>query len=241
MEIGVHEYASLGPLTFHVDTIISMAIVSSFLLISAAIIRFTVLRKPTKKTTLFGSFVELAYETLEGIPTGVMGHKGLAYVPLIATLFLFILFSNLFGLIPINAVYTVFFEKSLGHIPELTAPTANINTTAGLAIMVFSLMVLVGIKEHGIKYFKKYLEPNIIFLPLNLMEDLAKPLSLAIRLFGNTFGKETIIVVLVSLTVFPILYPLPILLLGVFIAVIQAFIFSLLTTFYIASAVSGGH
>ena len=102
-------------------------------------------------------------------------------------------------------------------------------------------MILIGIKEHGIKYFKKYFEPNIIFFPLNIMEDLAKPLSLAIRLFGNTFGKETIIIVLISLTAFPILYPLPILALGVFISLIQAFIFTLLTTFYISSAVSGGH
>jgi len=73
------------------------------------------------------------------------------------------------------------------------------------------------------------------------MEELAKPFSLAIRLFGNTFGKETILLVLISLTVFPLLYPLPIMALGLMIAFIQAFIFALLTTFYIAAAVSEEH
>ena len=137
MEIGKHEYWNMGPLTFHGDTIISMLIVSAFLIISAIIIRFTVLRNKPNKITTFGSFVELAYEGLSGIPIGVMGTKGSSYVPLIATLFLFILCSNLFGLIPVNAIYSVFLEKTFGPIPELAAPTANLNTTAGLAIMVF--------------------------------------------------------------------------------------------------------
>lgn len=239
-EIGHHSTVKLWDIAFNLDTIISMSIVSAFIIICAIIIRFTILSRRSA-LSLPRVALEMLYEGLEGIPVGIMGRQGLAYVGLIATLFIFILLSNLFGLIPVNAFYSFLFERMFGPIPELPAPTADINITGGLALLVFLALHYIGIRSRGFKYFKKFFEPNFVFFPINLMEELAKPFSLAIRLFGNTFGKETILVVLISLTVFPLLYPVPIMALGLMIAVIQAFIFALLTTFYIAAAISEGH
>lgn len=241
IEIGHHALIKAGGLYFHLDTIISMVIVSSILIIGSIILRFAIASSSIKKISFVQAGIELCLEALEGIPVGVMGNKGAKYVPVISSLFIFILFSNLFGLVPVNAFYSLFFEKTFGHIPELTAPTANINTTVGLAIFIFIASHYFGVREKGFKYLKRFISPNFVFLPLNIIEELAKPFSLAIRLFGNTFGKETIVLILISLTVFPIIYPIPILALGIFIAFLQAFIFSLLSTFYIAAAISEGH
>ncbi len=241
VHIGEHKTAEMLGLTVNLDTVISMLIVSAVITVFAIFVRFVLLAKRKDGITPGLCAVEMLYEFVETIPVGVMGNKGLAYVPFIGTLFIFILASNLFGLIPLNAVYSVFFEKSFGHIPELIAPTADINTTAALAILVFLSIHFYGIKEKRLAYFKHFFSPSPFFLPLNLMEEIAKPFSLAIRLFGNTFGKETIIVILIALTAFPIIYPIPILALGLFIAFIQAYIFSLLSTFYISAALSEGH
>lgn len=242
IEIGHHPAWKLGPLSFHADTIISMLIVSAFLVALALIVKYFVLSKPgSKAVSKFQAAIEMLYEFAGGLPVEVMGEHGRFCIPLVVTFFLFILCSNLFGLIPVNALYGVFFERSLGPIFELTAPTADLNTTAGLALIVFMSLHYYGFSQKGPAYLKRFFSPNFLFFPLNVMEELAKPLSLAIRLFGNTFGKETIILILVSLTVFPLIYPIPILALGVFIAFIQAYIFALLTTFYLAAALSGGH
>lgn len=240
IEIGHHDLWRLGGIVFNSDTIISSFIVSSVLIVFAVIMRIFII-KNGKNISRVQAAAELVYGFTRSLPLEVIGKKGSVYVSLISTLFIYILFSNVFGLIPVNAFYDFFLDKTFGHMPELIAPTSDINTTVALAVIAFFSTHFFGIKERGIRYFSRFVKPNFVFLPLNLMEEISKPVSLAIRLFGNTFGKETIILVLVSITVFPIIYPIPILALGLFIGFVQAYIFALLTTFYIAGAISEGH
>ena len=241
IEIGHHKLWHFMGLTFHADTIISMLIVSAIIISLAAAARIFLSLYSKKKLTYVQAATELILETLKGLPVSVMGKGGEKYAPLISTLFIFILISNWFELVPVNAVYDLFFEKMFGEIPHITAPTTDINFTAGLALVVFFSIHFFGIKERKAAYFSRFFRPYFFFLPINIMEELAKPFSLALRLFGNMFGKETILLILIALTVFPIFYPLPILALSLFIGLVQAYIFALMTTFYIGGAVSDGH
>lgn len=220
LHIGIHPEWHIWNLTFHADTLISAWIVSAFLIISAIIIRSMLKERPGK----LQSGLELAIEALNTTLEEKLGKKGKKYFSFIATLFVFILSSNWLGILPF----------------ELKPPTADLNTTAGLAILTIVLVQVFGMIDKGpIKYFKRFFEPNPVFFPLNVIEELAKPLSLSIRLFGNMFSKETILVILISLVSLPLFYPIPILALSLLIGAIQAYIFMLLAIFYITMAVEG--
>ena len=220
VHIGVHPLWHLYGWTFHSDTLISAWIVSAVLIASAIFIRAMLKMRPG----LVQSAVELGTENLNGILVERMGEKGRKYFPFVATLFLFIITSNWLGILPF----------------ELRSPTADLNTTAGLALLTILLVQAFGMIEKGpIMYFRRFFEPNPVFFPLNVIEELAKPLSLSIRLFGNIFGKETIIMILSGLVALPLFYPIPILALSLLIGAIQAYIFMLLATFYISMALEG--
>ena len=160
-----------------------------------------------------------------------IGELGRHFFPLIATLGIFILVCNFFGL-----------------IPGFEAPTGNINTTAALAIPVFLATHFYGIKTHGIGYIKHFVGPmrSLAALPLmmlmfiiEIIGHIARPVTLSVRLFGNMIGKHLILLILGILV--PILVPTVILTLGVLVSVIQAFVFVLLTTLYLAGAVEEAH
>ena len=220
IHIGVHpEWHYMG-YTFHADTLISAWIVSAFLIIAAIFIRVIIRTRPG----LIQSGIELGIEGLIETLEEKLGGKGRKYLPFVATLFIFILASNWLGILPL----------------ELKPPTADLNTTAGLAIMTMVMVQVFGMVEKGpIRYFKRFFEPNPAFFPLNIIEELAKPLSLSIRLFGNMFSKETILLILPGLMALPLFYPIPILALSLLIGAIQAYIFMLLAIFYISMAVEG--
>ncbi len=220
LHIGVHPQWQAFGLIFHADTLISAWIVSFILIAFAVFIRIVISIRPG----LVQSAVELGAENLNGLLIERIGQKGLKYFPFIATLFLFIITSNWLGLLPF----------------ELKPPTADLNTTAGLALLTIILVQVFGMIEKGpIMYFKRFFEPNPVFFPLNVIEELAKPVSLSIRLFGNIFSKETIIVILCGLVALPLFYPIPILALSLLIGAIQAYIFMLLAVFYISMALEG--
>lgn len=182
------------------------------------------------------SVAELLVGGIKGLVEETMGHHGSKYFPLIATFGIYILISNLLGLIP-------------GFLP----PTSNLNTTAGLAIIVFFTTHIIGIKEHGIKYLKHFIGPieglpiilMIIMAPLMIFVEsishLVRPVSLSLRLFGNIMGHELVVGVLLMLM--PLAYPLLALstALGVLVVFIQAFIFSLLSMMYIGGALEEPH
>ena len=163
---------------------------------------------------------------IEGMIEDTMGHHGKAYFPLIATIAFFILTSNLIALVP-------------GFYP----PTANLNTNAAMALTVFAMTHIIGVKEHGLAYFKHFCGPVIwlapLMVPIELIGHLARPLSLTLRLFGNMYGHE--IVLMIFFTLVPILVPLPMMLMGVMVAFIQTFVFMLLAMIYIAGALEEAH
>jgi len=178
---------------------------------------------PPAKFNLRNLFEVLA-DTVLGLMAGVMGEKAAKrYLPLVGTLFMFILFSNLLGLIP-------------GFLP----PTDTLKTNLALSISVFLISHAVGVREHGLKYFKHFLGPiwwlAWLMLPIEIVSHIARPVSLAMRLMGNIVGDHKL--VLVFFGILPILLPLPFMVMGVLVCVVQAVVFSLLTTVYISQAVA---
>lgn len=170
--------------------------------------------KPNKAQMLFESLIEF----YENIAVQIMGEEGKRFVPLAISIGLFILFSNWIEV-----------------IPGFSAPTRDLSTTLALAIVAVSSTYIAGIKKKGLRFFKKYIEPNPLFLPINILEELVRPISLSFRLFGNILGEEIVIAILVMIV--PLILPVPMILLALFTGLIQAFIFSLLTLLYIAGAV----
>ena len=172
------------------------------------------------------NFFEPIVAGIEGMIEETMGHHGKAYFPLIATIAFFILTSNLIALIP-------------GFYP----PTANLNTNAAMALTVFAMTHIIGVKEHGLAYFKHFCGPVVwlapLMVPIELIGHLARPLSLTLRLFGNMYGHE--IVLMIFFTLVPILVPLPMMLMGVMVAFIQTFVFMLLAMIYIAGSLEEAH
>ena len=174
------------------------------------------------------SVVELLIEGIKNLVEETMGHHGKKYFPFVATLGIYILISNILGLIP-------------GLLP----PTANLNTTAGLAIIVFAATHIIGIKEHGLGYVKHFVGPvwwlTPLMIPIEVISHIVRPVSLSLRLFGNIMGHELIVGVLLMLM--PLAYPLLAFstVIGVLVVFIQAFVFSLLSMMYIGGALEGAH
>ena len=178
------------------------------------------------------NFVEVVIEAFHGLLDQMIGHQGRQFLPLIGTAGLFILTSNL-----------------LGNIPGFQPPTANWNTTVALAVTVFLSYNYFGIRKHGLlNYLKHFCGPiwwlAPLMFPIEFIGHLARPVSLSIRLFGNIFGEESVIVILLSLVwlVMPYFIWLGIMLpLSLFTAAVQTFVFIMLSMVYIAGAVEEGH
>ena len=175
------------------------------------------------------SLGESIYELTRSIALTQMGPSYYSrFLPFVTTIFLFVLGSNVAGaLIPWKL-----FELSEG---ELAAPTNDINTTACLAILTSLTYFSAGLSIKGIGYFKRYIKPAIFFLPLNIVEDFSKPLSLNFRLFGNVVADELTVTVICSLV--PLLVPLPVMMLGLFASCLQALIFATLAAAYIGEVI----
>ncbi|NPV90709.1 MAG: F0F1 ATP synthase subunit A [Firmicutes bacterium] len=172
---------------------------------------------------------EAILEALLGFFAGVLGEdRARKYTPLLATFFLFILFSNYSGLIP-----------GAGVIPGFKPPTSNWNVTGALAIIVLFSVHFLGVRAKGLSHFKHWLEPFVFFLPLNLLEEVARPMSLTLRLFGNIFGEETILLFLLGMA--PFLVPVALMGLSLLLAAIQALVFTILATSYIGAATEEHH
>ncbi|MDY6973145.1 MAG: F0F1 ATP synthase subunit A [Thermodesulfobacteriota bacterium] len=173
------------------------------------------------------NFFEVIIETLENFMVDISGPEGRFFFPYIATIFLFIFVSNLIGL-----------------VPGLFSPTANLNTTVALALCTFFVTHGIGIKFHGVKYVKHFVGPvwwlAPLMLPIELIGHLARVMSLSVRLFGNIFGKETVLAILFGLAGF-YLVPLPILFLGILVSFIQALVFMLLSTMYFVGSMEEAH
>jgi F-type H+-transporting ATPase subunit a len=172
------------------------------------------------------NFMEVIISGIENMIVETMGEHGRPFFPLIATLAIFILVSNLIGLVP-------------GFFP----PTANINTTAACAVIVFVMTHVVGVKEHGFKYIKHFMGPIIWLAPMmffiELIGHFSRVISLTLRLFGNMNGHELVLMIFFGLA--PFLVPLPMMLMGVLVSFIQAFVFMLLAMIYIQGSLEHAH
>lgn len=177
------------------------------------------------------NLVEVIMEFFLDLVDTNIGHLGRKFFPFIATIGIYILVCNLLGL-----------------IPGFEAPTSNLNTNAALALPVFFATHIYGIKEHGFGYIKHFVGPMrslpalplmILMFVIEVIGHIARPLTLSVRLFGNMVAKHKIIVILGLLS--PAVVPTAILGLGVLVSVIQAFVFVLLTTLYLAGSVEHAH
>jgi F-type H+-transporting ATPase subunit a len=140
------------------------------------------------------------------------------YIAFIGTLFVFIATANLLTIVP-------------GYAP----PTSSLSTTAALALCVFVAVPAFGISQRGWRrYLKSYLEPTPFMLPFNLISELSRTLALAVRLFGNMMSGTMIVAILLTIT--PFLFPVAMTMLGLLTGMVQAYIFSILATVYIAAA-----
>jgi len=170
--------------------------------------------------------MEVFVNAFHNLLIDTMGEHGKRFFPLIATIGFFILFSNLIGL-----------------IPGFESPTASLNTTVAMALVVFFLTHIVGVQVQGLKYFKQFLGPVWwlipLMMPIEIISHLSRPLSLSVRLFGNIQGGHIVVAVIFVLV--PLLIPLPILILKILISVIQTLVFMLLSMMYIAGAMEEHH
>ncbi len=175
------------------------------------------------------NIMEYFVETFINLFDGVMGKgKSVRYIPFLGSMFLLILLSNYSGLLPGAGMYSAFMP-----------PTNALSVTIGLAICTFFASHYYGLKEKGLKHFKHLIEPYPLFLPLNLIEEIVRPLSLSLRLFGNVYGEEMVAAVLLG--IIPFFLPVPAQLLGILFGGVQAFVFTLLSAIYIGTATSEGH
>ena len=181
---------------------------------------------PSKRFGIAG-FFDVAAESILKMIEEVMGERGIKFLPLIGSIFIYIFFCNLLSVIP-------------GFIP----PTDNINTNVPIALTVFVYYNIMGVREHGLKgYLRHFAGPIIWLAPLmfaiELISHCIRPLSLSIRLFGNETGDHIVMGIFSNLV--PYVIPVIFLFLALFIAFIQAFVFSLLSTVYIVLATEKDH
>ena len=227
LEVGRHLYWRLGNLQIHGQVFLTSWFVIGLLLIAAVAATRNVQRIPRGIQNL----MEYALEYIRNLTKDQIGEKEYRpWVPFIGTLFLFIFLSNWSGaLLPWKLI----------HLPsgELAAPTNDINTTVALALLTSLAYFYAGFRKRGLGYMAKYLEPTPILLPINILEDFTKPLSLSFRLFGNILADELVVGVLVLLV--PFIVPIPVMLLGLFTSAIQALVFATLAGVYIHEALEG--
>jgi F-type H+-transporting ATPase subunit a len=213
----------------------------SLSLLSCAIIMFLVMRaraswaaseNPAIPATGFGArnLLETILDTSLALGEQVLGSRKQAerFLPLIGALAVYILFHNVLAL-----------------VPGLAPATDNLNVTVGPAIVVFFATHYFGLKDNGTHYLAHFLGPKIaglyllapLFIIIEIISHLARPLSLSLRLFGNMFGDHAVLAIFLGLATFPLIFPVPVMLLGTVVVVVQTLVFTLLTIVYIALAI----
>lgn len=236
-----HPYVELK--IFGIDMSINMVIITLWLAVFLAFaFIFLAGRRPKLVPGRLQSMGEYVVTFVkDGIVLETIGKEGLPWVPFLTTVFLFILFNNLLGL-----------------IPGLATPTSSIYLTATLALMVFLSVHIVGMVKHGpFKYWRAVVLPSgapvwlaFLFVPLELISTLAKPFSLMVRLFANMFAGHAVLLVFLGLILlyrsyliapFPLVLSVIVGALEIFFKFLQAYIFTILSAMYIGDAIHGGH
>ncbi len=238
MEISIkaEEIFRIGE--FNVTNGLILAVIASLILIVLAVsFRGKIRLIPGK----IQSLVEVAVEGLLSLMESVLGTRAAAekYLPLIATIFVFILTSNWLGLLPGVGSFVLYHGES--HIPLLRSPAADLNFTLAYAVMAvlatnFFGIVVLGIFAH-LKKFLNFSSPINFFVGiLEFISELARIVSFSFRLFGNVFAGEVLLIVIFFLV--PYIAPIPFLFMEIFVGAIQAFIFAMLTLVFLSSHIA---
>jgi F-type H+-transporting ATPase subunit a len=223
-EVGKHFYWNIAGFLVHGQVLVVIWFVFAIVLTFA----FLGSRNVEQIPRGWQNFMECVLDFITDIAKNQLGESFYReWVPFVGTLFLFIFGCNWAGAIV---------PWKLIELPEgeLSAPTNDINTTVALALLTSLAYFYAGLSKKGLGYFKRYIEPLPLLLPINILEDFTKPLSLSFRLFGNVLADEITVSVLTGLV--PLVVPLPIMCLGIFAGSVQALIFSTLAAAYIAEA-----
>ena len=224
--MGEHLHAQFLGMNVNLDTLITMWFTMALLIITAFI--------ATRKLSLIPNKLQVVFEGIIGyfsdIATSNMGKKeGAKHLPLLLTLFMFILTANLIGQLPWRLIHL--------HQGELASPNNDINMTAAMAIVVSIYYIFYGIKAKGFKFFIHSFKVDGIMIALvDLLELFVRPFSLALRLFANILAGEILVFTFASMCAYFV--PLPFMAFEIFVALIQALVFTLLSTTYIALAVN---
>lgn len=204
---------NVGPVPVTRPVVITWGIVAVLIVGSRLLTRRLRLRPGRVQTA-----VELLVTTIESQIGEVIPDVGGGYVWLLGTMFLFLVFANVSGL-----------------VPGIQAPTAHIETPAALAAVVFLSVHVAGVSRHGLLgYLREFARPSIFLLPLNILSEVTRTFSLMIRLFGNVMSGEFIIAIVLGLA--GLLVPLPLMGLELLTGLIQAYIFTTLAAVFIAAA-----
>jgi F-type H+-transporting ATPase subunit a len=221
--VKLFELIGLGHFAHEYPHVVYSWVVMALLIIVGAIGARHISMIPGKIQNVF----EMIISSLEEFTVDTAGEESRWFFPFLATIFLYIFFSNLAGL-----------------VPGFFSPTADLNTTLSCAIPVFFFTHYIGVKLHGLHYLKHFMGPfwwlAPIFIPIEIISHLSRVLSLSFRLFGNIMGKELVLGILFMLAG-AFFAPLPIMALGVFVSFVQAFIFYLLSTMYFSLAMEDAH
>lgn len=232
--VGDHITCHVAGLTLNADDILSTVVAGAILIGLGLAVR-------AKLTSGVPGKLQLAFETIvdavERQVEGSMGEAGRSIVPLALTLFLFILIANALEFIP------------TGHNPQyLPPPTSDVNFPAAMAVFVIILVHASWIRRQGLRsYLGHYFRPFPALFPINVIEELTKPITLTLRLFGNIFSGGLMLVLIADLLPAKFIAPIPVLDVvwklfdGLFVGPVQAFIFALLTILYFESAIAGNH
>ena len=247
IEIGQHVQIQIFGQTIYVDTVVMIAIVLGII---AGLVFWARRRGLTEDApTGVQNVLEYAVEFVSGLVEDTIGERGREIAPLAVTMFLFIIVANWLGLVQIPGI-------------RFTSPTADLNSTLALALVTFVLVEYYAIKNRGVGgYLKHFLEPFPVLAPINLIEELSKPVTLSFRLFGNILAGEVMLLVLaffgggfllgvgqvlqghvlvgalaivgvIAILVFDVVW----IAFSIFIGAIQAFIFTMLTIAYFGQA-----
>jgi F-type H+-transporting ATPase subunit a len=205
----------LGPVPISRPVVTTWAIMAFLILAS-----WLGLRQARVHAGTFQTVLEIVVETLAKQIGEVIGRDAWPYLPLLGTLFIFLVCANLSAVLP-------------GTQP----PTGHVETPAALAAIVFFSVHFFGIRARGfLHYAGRYIRPNPLLLPLNVLSEITRTFSLMVRLFGNIMSHELVIGIVVLMA--GLLVPIPFMLLGILIGIIQAYIFTVLAAVFIGAAVS---
>lgn len=223
-----HWISSIGSYSFNMDTLVTMWLAMFAVIVFAFVATRKLSLVPTKLQAFCESLMGFFWSQVDSM----IGHGGRKHVPIVASLFLFIVTANLMGQIPLRLIHL--------KQGEFASPTNDINMTAALAIIVLLYYLIAGICKKGVKIFYHGISiPGFVEFLIDLLDMVTRPFSLALRLFCNIFVGEVLVSALLG--IFAYFLPVPIMFFEVFVAFVQALVFMMLTIAYVSMSVSEEH